>query len=123
MSTAHVYNCARYVELNPVRARLVRQPQEWPYSSAYAHLAGSDDIMVNVTPLLEMVSDWSRFLQQQNADEMLGAQLRHHETTGRPLGDDAFMMEMESRAGRRLRRGKPGRRRSGIRAGVATLYR
>ncbi|MFZ1431218.1 MAG: hypothetical protein WAS21_31215 [Geminicoccaceae bacterium] len=30
----------RYIELNPVRARLVATPEAWPWSSAKAHLTG-----------------------------------------------------------------------------------
>jgi len=32
----------RYVELNPVRAGLVREPWEYPWSSAFAHIGGPD---------------------------------------------------------------------------------
>jgi putative transposase len=113
MSADHVYHCARYVELNPVRAQLVGQPQEWPYSSARAHLTGSDDVMVRVAPLLEMACEWSRFLQLR-PDGNLETLLRQHETTGRPLGDEVFVAEMEARAGRCLRCGTPGRRRSEV---------
>jgi putative transposase len=33
----------RYLELNPVRAKLVRRAEAWRWSSAAAHLAGVDD--------------------------------------------------------------------------------
>jgi REP element-mobilizing transposase RayT len=36
---SHVFELARYVALNPVRAGLVRSPEEWPWSS-YAATAG-----------------------------------------------------------------------------------
>jgi putative transposase len=39
MDEAHMMAAARYVELNPVRARLARRADEWPWSSAHAHLA------------------------------------------------------------------------------------
>ncbi|TAN56117.1 MAG: transposase, partial [Rhodospirillales bacterium] len=35
----HLLAAARYVETNPVRARLVEQPEDWAFSSARAHLA------------------------------------------------------------------------------------
>lgn len=38
--------CARYVELNPVRAGLVKNPEDWPWSSAEPHIAEKDDILV-----------------------------------------------------------------------------
>jgi hypothetical protein len=34
----HLVAAARYVALNPVRARLVRRVQDWPWSSVRAHL-------------------------------------------------------------------------------------
>ena len=41
---------ARYVDLNPVRAKLVKGAEEYPWSSAAAHLNGENDILVNVEP-------------------------------------------------------------------------
>ena len=35
----HVLAAARYVELDPVRARLVTTPDDWPWSITRAHLA------------------------------------------------------------------------------------
>jgi putative transposase len=43
MDEGHLMVAARYVVLNPERARLVRQPREWPWSNVHAHLAGRDD--------------------------------------------------------------------------------
>lgn len=34
MDEKYLLACARYVELNPVRARLVKRPQDWAWSSA-----------------------------------------------------------------------------------------
>ena len=38
--------CTKYVELNPVRAGLVKKPEDWPWSSAGSHMNGKDDILV-----------------------------------------------------------------------------
>ena len=43
MDEAHLCHAVRYVSLNPVRARLVRQAQDWRWSSVVAHLSGQDD--------------------------------------------------------------------------------
>jgi len=45
---------ARYVELNPVRARLAERAGDWRWSSARAHLDGRDDALVQVAPLLAL---------------------------------------------------------------------
>src|ERR1051325_9749942 len=54
MDEAHLLAGARYVELNPVRARLVRRARDWRWSSARAHLTGRDDGLAVVRPLLAL---------------------------------------------------------------------
>jgi putative transposase len=41
------------VALNPVRARLIEQTEDWRWSSVGAHLMGRDDGLVSVAPLAE----------------------------------------------------------------------
>jgi REP-associated tyrosine transposase len=55
LDEAHLIAAARYVALNPVRARLVARAQDWEWSSARAHLSGRDDGLVRVAPLIERV--------------------------------------------------------------------
>ena len=56
MDEEHLMAAARYVAMNPVRARLVERAEDWPWSSARAHLAGRDDGLVEVAPLLAAVA-------------------------------------------------------------------
>ncbi len=110
MDEPYLLAAARYVELNPVRAKLVERPRQWPWSSAKAHLSGRDDRLVKVSPLLAMVSDWSdwkAFLRSATAEEEL-RDLRAHGRTGRPLGSSAFLDRLERLAGRVLIPQKPG---------------
>ena len=44
-------------DMCPVRARLVARPEDWPWSSARAHLAGLDDGLVTVGPLRDRIGD------------------------------------------------------------------
>ncbi len=104
---SHLLAAARYVELNPLRARLRRRPEAHPWSSARAHLAGEDDALVKVAPLLDLVPDWADFLADGLAPD-LAAALRRGERTGRPLGDKRFIAKLERRVGRKLTKGKPG---------------
>jgi putative transposase len=83
MDERHLLAAARYVERNPVRARLCARPQDWPWSSAAAHLAGGDDALVTVRPLLELVPGWETFIGGAD-DERLDERLRGHASTGRP---------------------------------------
>jgi putative transposase len=98
----HVLASARYIELNPVRARLVARPEDWPWSSARAHLARRADwLMAATTPLLDEAGDWATFLASGLDDPRLDA-VRRHERTGRPLGSEAFVADLDQRAGRLL---------------------
>ena len=105
----HLLAAARYVELNPVRAGMAEAADKWRWSSARAHLAGKDDGVVIVKPLLDRVPDWSGFLGAGLSDEHRDA-LRSGERTGRPLGDTAFVAVLEASLGRTLARKKAGRK-------------
>ncbi len=109
MDETHLMACARYVELNPVRARLVERAAAWPWSSARGHLAGRDDELVTVGPMLARSPDWPGVLASGPAPEAYAA-LRRGERTGRPLGSAAFVEDLERRLGRPLAPQKPGRK-------------
>ena len=96
-----------YVELNPVRAGLVSAPDQWPWSSARAHLTGRDDPLVKPQMIVEYVGDWKRYLALDISEEEL-SRFRRHSRTGRPLGSDTFIASIEERLGRFLRKRKPG---------------
>jgi len=63
MDESYVPAAARYIELNPVRAQLVTDPIVYPWSSARAHSEKRDDVLVRVSPLLELIADWDEFLK------------------------------------------------------------
>ena len=113
MDSAHLLACARYVELNPVRAGLAARAEDWPWSSARAHLAGQNDGLVRMQPLLGQVGDqpgdWAAFLNA-GLSEAERATIRAGERTGRPLGSADFVADLEQRLGRVLTRQKPGRK-------------
>ncbi len=111
MDDPYLLAAARYVELNPVRARLVESPAEWPWSSARAHLSGRDDCLAKVAPLLAMVDNWQGLLDSALPDEDL-KKLRGHGRTGRPLGDEGFLERLEGLIGRVLKPKKGGRPRT-----------
>ena len=110
MDEAHLANAVRYVSLNPVRARLVAQARDWPWSSVRAHLAGADDKVVTVAPVLERVGDFRRFLSAPFDEDAAYAGLRRAESIGRPLGDANWLAALETQTGRRLRPQRRGRK-------------
>ncbi|MBN1142624.1 MAG: transposase [Deltaproteobacteria bacterium] len=102
----HLLAVARYIEMNPVAAKLVEHPEDYRWSSTRAHLEGKDDELVKVAPLLGMVSDWKNYLSLSSDEEV--ESLHRHERTGRPLGGNGFIKSLEGLLGRRLRPKKPG---------------
>jgi putative transposase len=104
---AHLYTAAQYIELNPMRAGLVEEPWQYPWSSAALHLAGCDDRLVRVKPLLEMFGDWREYLTRDIPEEEFQA-LQRHERTGRPLGDETFLASLKETLGLTLRPRKSG---------------
>ncbi len=95
MDEAHLHHCFRYVALNPVRARLVGRAEDWRWSSTGALLAGKDDHVVKVAPVLERVGEFSAFLGQEFDETTSYAALRKAETIGRPVGSAEWIAKME----------------------------
>lgn len=110
MDETHLVNAVRYVTLNPVRARLVARAADWSWSSARAHLAGKDDKVATVAPVLERVGDFARFLAAPFDEDAAYAALRRAESIGRPVGDPGWIAALEARTGRSLTPGKRGRK-------------
>lgn len=107
MGENHLLAAARYIELNPVRAGLAREPWSYKWSSAGVHARGIDDELVRVGPLLEMVNDWRCFIGEDITGEEM-ERFRQHERTGRPLGDKDFIEGIEKSSCRVLQQKKPG---------------
>lgn len=88
MDEQYLLAAARYVEMNPVAAGLVMLPEEYPWSSARAHLVGEDDQLVKVAPLLGMINNWRELLFFSEEEEI--NLFRRHERSGRPLGNETL---------------------------------
>jgi len=107
MDEQYLIATSRYIELNPVRAGIVKRAEEYKWSSARAHLLQQDDILVKVDPLLKIVPDWPELLSSDPPEAECNL-LRRHERTGRPLGNDTFVDKLEKLTSRVLRKQKPG---------------
>lgn len=110
MNDGYLLKVARYVELNPVRAKITTDPVTYPWSSAKSHVMRQDDDLVKVKPLLDLVPDWKAFLMEEIEDKDY-QHIKKHERTGRPLGDDAFINKIENTCNRILCKRKPGPKR------------
>lgn len=107
MDETHTLAAMRYVEMNPVRAGLCSDPEDWRWSSIHAHLAEREHELVDIGATKEIVSDWRPYLQQATPGSLQDS-LRKQTRTGRPSGDSRFIGELERITGKPLTPRKPG---------------
>jgi len=94
-----------YVERNPVTAGLVKQAWEYCSSSASAHVTGEDPIgLLDLSQWYDALrtTDWRGELERPQ-DDVAAEKIRSATSTGRPLGSESFVDELETRLGRPLR--------------------
>jgi len=110
LDEAHLYQAVRYIENNPVRARLARVAEDWDWSSARYHISGEKSplTLANAARYIT-VSNWKDYLMQTD-DAAMVADIKANALTGRPLGSNAFVARIERIFNLRLRplaRGRP----------------
>lgn len=98
---------AAYVELNPVKAGMVKNAWDYRWSSVHAHLAGIDTQgVIQPEKLLTLAGDWKTYLKEAQVDP--DNEFEKHERTGRPLGKERFIEKAERLLQRDLKKKKPG---------------
>ena len=106
MDESYLYAAVRYVENNPVKAKMTHYADDYPWSSARAHIRKEKDLILSKCFLEDEIDDWRLFLKSGTDSET--DSLDKHAKTGRPLGDDSFIKGLERLLGRRLVKGRPG---------------
>jgi len=118
----HLWLAMKYIELNPVRARLCRRPWRYDWSSAAAHTdQTAQSGLLNLRWWYEQFSSqqWRKELAEGLMPEEV-ARIRLRTQTGRPLGSDGFLSKLETLLGRRVRPlavGRPRKSQSNRRKG------
>lgn len=62
MDEQYVITTVRYIELNPVKAGIVKRSENYKWSSTQVDIQCEDDILVKVEPLLSIIPDWQELL-------------------------------------------------------------
>lgn len=112
----YLLRCYRYIELNPVRAGMVRHPRDYRWSSYRAN--GERGTSRLITPH-EVYLMLGRREEERHAvyRSLFGSELAPQEVEeirsavsgGFALGNERFKAEMSAALGRRVKRGVPGR--------------
>jgi putative transposase len=99
----HLYSAVRYIENNPVRAKIVKRAEEYRWSSARGHIEkGSDPLLSGGCHLEEEIKGWGAYLREKE-DNLIIESIRKNSLTGRPCGDDRFIQTIEGLLGRELK--------------------
>jgi putative transposase len=107
--------CQRYIELNPVRAGMVDDPADYPWSSYRAHAFGTDVKMWTPHPEYEALGSTKplreeayRRLFDSELDKNTIDEIRTALNTGLVFGNERFLDEVERLTGQRQRHLKRG---------------
>jgi putative transposase len=103
----YLYAAVRYVERNPVRAKIVARAEDYRWSSAQARVNKEKSAILDDFYLLEQIPDWSSFLSEEEATDDL-KDMRRHVMVGRPLGEVKFLEELAEKLGINFKPKKPG---------------
>jgi len=105
----YLWTVARYIEQNPVHAGIVKKAEDYPYSSARAHITAAQDEVLNE----ELVSAEERAdyikLIRSIITEKEAKFIRLSTKKGLPLGSDSFLKEIEGRLKVSFKNKKSGR--------------
>jgi putative transposase len=98
-SDEHFYQVVRYVERNPLRAKMVRRAENWRYGSLWRRVSGTAESrrILSDWPLSRPRS-WLQYVNQPQSEAELAA-IRRSVERGQPYGDDAWVRATAARLG------------------------
>ena len=116
-SARYVLACYRYIELNPVRAGMVRHPAQYPWSSHAVNTGARRNLFLSPHPeFLALGDDAARrgaayqALFEADIDDATLQAIRDSTNAGYPLASDAFKGSLAATLGWRTGPGKRGPR-------------
>mgnify|MGYP001826554308 CR=1 FL=1 len=98
-SDEHFLSVCRYVERNPLRAKLVKRAEQWRYGSLYRWFQSEDKAPSLLSPWpIRRTPGWvERVNEPLTAKEL--AEIRTCTQRGRPFGDSSWTEQMADRHG------------------------
>jgi putative transposase len=113
---AHFLACMRYIELNPVRARMAAHPRDYRWSSHAANAEGAADALLTEHALYRALGatpaerrrDYRALFRAALNPAFVDA-LRRATNGGWPLGSERFKRRLAKALGRRVTPGEAGR--------------
>ncbi len=115
----YLLSCMRYIELNPVRAAMVKSPGAYRWSSYGVNALGKENKIIKAHSLYKTLGrnaaqrrEAYKSLFKAHVDEKELNEIRASWQTGTPLGNDYFKEKVERKLGCKVgqaRRGRPNK--------------
>ncbi|MCW8825709.1 MAG: transposase [Gammaproteobacteria bacterium] len=107
-SEQYLLTCYRYIEMNPVRAGMVVEPGEYPWSSYHANALGKLDVLLSIHPLYRALGTTEekrhqnyRALFNREIETKTLEDIREATSSGWALGNERFREQVEAQFNRR----------------------
>ena len=113
---AYLMACQRYIELNPVRAGMIRQPADYLWSSYRVNAMGEESTLIKPHPLYralgrsaaERRKAYRQLFRRELEPDVVDA-IRSATNGNYALGNEQFARQIGQALGQRATRGKAGR--------------
>jgi putative transposase len=112
----YVLSCYRYIELNPVRAAMVKHPREYRWSSYRTNAEGKVNPLITPHDMYKRLGKEEaerrqayRKLFDAHVEQRMIEEIRSATNGNYVLGSNRFQQEMELMLGRRVAKGQAGR--------------
>ena len=95
---SYLLTCGRYVELNPVKAKIVNLPEGYPWSSYQAYVKGLKSNLADLDPLYEALGRTTEE-RQERYRRLMREEIEEVDLNARFLGSQGFVQRMEETFG------------------------
>ena len=110
---SYLLQCGKYIELNPVRAAIVKRPEDYPYSSYKYYAYGKEDKLLMKNILYNSLGKSMEQKQEEYRRFVMGSDIKQRLGTERFVGTPAFVKHMEeyfSVKNTNLKKGRPAKK-------------
>lgn len=92
----YLFQCGKYIELNPVRAGIVNSPEEYPYSSYGYYANGRQDPLLTENRLYVTLGPNLEQRQEQYRTFVIDSDIKKRLTNDRFIGTPEFVSKFET---------------------------
>jgi REP element-mobilizing transposase RayT len=94
---SYLLELTRYIHLNPVRARLVKRPEDWPWSGHRSYLGMGHHRLIDAGPVMGILQNSTRYAAFMREGRGVDYVPEWHPGEDSPyLGDDSFVRRVSA---------------------------